>query len=336
MNKNRLIRVFIRNFKDNIFSINASNFESAALALFDFQFSQNEIYRSYCEEIRIKKTEVNSISKIPFLPIEFFKTHKVVSVKEKEKIVFESSGTTGEVRSKHYVFDPEFYLQNAENIFNQFYGDLKSYRFLTLLPSYAERNNSSLVYMMDHFMKKSIEPNPNYYLYNHKELREEIENSLNKNQKFILWGVTFGLLDFFDNHEINLQNNIILETGGMKGRKKEMIRAEVHQILKEKAKLINISSEYGMTELLSQGYALENGHFKTPAWLKIILREATDPFSKSDEIKRGGINVIDLANIESCAFIETKDLGAKVDANYHEILGRFDNSDVRGCNLMAI
>jgi phenylacetate-coenzyme A ligase PaaK-like adenylate-forming protein len=324
---------FSTSFKVQLTNLSAHQFQDACLDLFDYQYSQNEVYKSYCEAIRVKKSNIKTIEQIPFLPISFFKTHQVIVKNKIPKIIFESSGTTGSNTSKHYVSDPDFYLEVATHIFCKEFGRLEDFHFFALLPSYKERGNSSLVYMMNHFMKHQT---AQYYLYNHQELYNDIKTKIAQKQKIVVWGVTFGLLDFFETYSIDLQDNIIIETGGMKGRKQEMVREEVHELLSKASRLKNIGSEYGMTELLSQGYAKTNGIFSTPTWMRVLLRDSTDPFSVNSSIKRGGINIIDLANIDSCAFIETSDLGERLPNNQFKVLGRFDNSDIRGCNLMVV
>ena len=324
---------FSESFKVQLFGLQSHQFEDACLAVFDYQYAQNEVYRNYCDAIRVNKNNIKKINQIPFLPISFFKSHQVIIKGKQPKVVFESSGTTGSVISKHYVADPDFYLEIASTIFNQQYGKIENYHFFALLPSYKERANSSLVYMMNHFMKHQPEQ---YYLYNHQDLYRDIEQAIAQKIKFIVWGVTFGLLDFFESYSIDLQDNIIIETGGMKGRKQEMIREEVHEVLSKASALTHIGSEYGMTELLSQGYAKKQGNFSTPTWMQVLLRDSTDPLTIENTTQRGGINIIDLANIDSCAFIETSDLGQKLPNNQFKVLGRFDNSDVRGCSLMVI
>ena len=327
--------IFTKQFKEDIFHTNPTNFEDKALEVFQYQARQNEVYKSYLQFLKINPSLIQKVEQIPFLPIEFFKTHKVVSGNVPTQVIFESSGTTDQVRSKHHVADLDFYNQITEHIFEQFYGKLEDYDFFALLPSYAERDNSSLIYMVNHFMSKSKHQQMGFYLNNERALIEALKSALQKsNSKIILIGVTFALLDLADKANINLSGIEIMETGGMKGRRKELVREEVHQILTQRFSVPYVGSEYGMTELLSQGYAKKDGIFHTPEWVKIMLRNVNDPFEKGAHIQRGGINVIDLANIDTCSFIETKDLGSIYPNGGFNILGRFDNSDLRGCNLL--
>ena len=325
---------FRENFKAQFFHINESNFEDHCLGLFQYQARENKVYRQYLALLNINAAQVKSVADIPFLPIEFFKTHQVLSGNFQTEAIFESSGTTAQIRSKHYISDLHFYNKVSEAIFNHFYGPLKDYAFLALLPSYSERENSSLIYMMNHFISQSKHSQSGFYLDNYRELASQIANLKSQNIKIILVGVTFALLDFAENIKEEISGIIMMETGGMKGRRKEMLREEVHEILKQKFNLQTVDSEYGMTELLSQAYAQKDGEFKCPPWMKVILRSIDDPFEKGGNIKRGGINIIDLANIDSCAFIETKDIGEAISEGTFKVLGRFDNSEIRGCNLL--
>lgn len=329
---------FVQQFKQNIFDIDDSNFDEKALEIFEYQASKNEVYKQYLAYLKIEPSQITQIVDIPFLPIEFFKTHKVISGNVIPKVVFESSGTTGRSTSKHYVADLEFYNKICAHTFTASYGELTDYTFFALLPSYSERNNSSLVYMVSHFISQSSDSTSGFYLYNYEEMAKLIRLKLrNQNEsKIILFGVTFALLELALNFGTALSGINIIETGGMKGRGKEMVREEVHQILIQNLSVNCVGSEYGMTEMLSQAYAKTDGIYSPPNWLKIVLRNTSDPFEKGQQIVRGGINIIDLANIDSCAFIETKDLGQKNTGNSFEILGRFDNSDLRGCNLLVV
>jgi phenylacetate-coenzyme A ligase PaaK-like adenylate-forming protein len=335
---------FITNFKKKVLTLNPFGFEEIALEAFRFQAVHNPVYSAYLSALSIDKNSIKKLSEIPFLPIDFFKTHEILSHKAKIETVFESSGTTGIQNSKHYILDVIFYQNVAKKIFEQAYSKPADYQWLALLPSYLERNNSSLVYMVKHFIddshKNSIreERNDNFsgfYLNHTQELRHHLKKLQDTGQKTVLIGVTFALLDFAENNPMDLSNIIMIETGGMKGRRKEMIREEVHDILKEAFNLQQIHSEYGMTELLSQAYATQDGLFRCPASMKILLRDVNDPFEVGSHLKNGGINIIDLANIDSCCFLETKDLGVLVDSEHFKVLGRYDNADVRGCNLMV-
>jgi len=315
---------FINDFKKRLFYINEETFQDSSLALFDFQYHQNGIYRIYCDSIKKTPSNVKDIYSIPFLPIEFFKNHEISSSKKSTEKIFKSSGTTSSNRSQHHIKDLSFYHAVSHKIFESNFGKLADYTILALLPSYKEQGQSSLISMVDHLMKFS-QPGSGYFL--EKEINSLIESTDQK----ILIGVSFALIDL----EHTLSRNLtVIETGGMKGRKKEITRAELHERLKEKFKLDVIWSEYGMTELMSQAYGI-NGLLKFPNWASALIREVNDPFALLDEGKTGGINVIDLANIESCAFIETKDLGIVQKNKSFEVVGRFDNSDIRGCNLLV-
>lgn len=333
---------FTKNFKNALFKITPSNFEEYALQAFYFQATHNPVYRAYLSALSIDKNQIKKLSEIPFLPIDFFKTHQVLSLHAPVETIFESSGTTGTQNSKHYLLDGNFYQNVAKTIFEANYGKLTDYHFFALLPSYMERGNSSLVYMVKSFIestKKANEQAENFsgfYLKHTQELVGRLGKLREKKQKAILIGVTFALLDFAEHYQVDLSHVVIMETGGMKGRRKEMIREEVHKILKEAFNVKQIHSEYGMTELLSQAYAIKDGIFRCPPFMKVFLRDVNDPFEIGEHIKHGGINVIDLANIDSCAFIETKDLGTLIDHEHFKVLGRYDNADVRGCNLMVV
>ncbi len=320
--------------KQRLLNINADSFESLALDVFQFQYEYNKIYRKYVDLLKINIKSVKKMEEIPFLPIQFFKSHKVSTVDAPELKIYESSGTTGSVTSKHYVYDEDFYFAVAKRIFEERYGALPQYNILALLPNYLERSNSSLVAMVNYFMKFSG-PDSGFYLDDFSMLHEKVKYLKGKKERFILWGVTFALMDFSETFPMSLDENIVLETGGMKGRKKEMVRGEVHELLCHNFKIRSVHAEYGMTELFSQAYSQGDGLYSEPFSMKILLRELNDPFSYVAVGKRGGVNVIDLANIDSCSFIATQDLGLKHNDETFEILGRFDDSDVRGCNLMA-
>ncbi|SFE48662.1 LuxE/PaaK family acyltransferase [Thermoflexibacter ruber] len=333
---------FTKNFKNALFRITPSNFEQYALQAFYFQATYNSVYRAYLAALSIDKNQVKKLSEIPFLPIDFFKTHQVLSHHAPVETIFESSGITGMQNSKHYLLDGNFYQNVARTIFEANYGKLADYQFFALLPSYIERANSSLVYMVKSFIESSKKANEQgenfsgFYLKHTQEMIDCLRKLQEKKQKAILIGVTFALLDFAEHYSMDLSHVVIMETGGMKGRRKEMIREEVHQILKEAFNVKQIHSEYGMTELLSQAYAIKDGIFRCPPFMKVLLRDVNDPFEVGGHVKNGGINVIDLANIDSCAFIETKDLGTLIDHEHFKVLGRYDNADVRGCNLMIV
>ena len=319
-------------FINKIFNCtNYATFEKLALEIFDFQMENNLTYAAYAALILRGKNPEN-INEIPFLPLEFFKTEQIICKGQVIEEIFLSSGTTGE-QSKHLVSNIELYKSSYQKTFQLFYGDITDYCILALLPSYKEREGSSLIYMVDDLIKKSKHPQSNYYLNNYEELATTLKELESKKQKTILFGVTYALLDLAEEFPQKLERTIIMETGGMKGQRKELLKEEIHSILKHSFATENIHSEYGMTELLSQGYSKGNNIFKTPPWMKILTRDVNDPLSIISN-KTGGINVIDLANIYSCPFIATQDLGKTFTDGSFSVLGRFDNSDVRGCNLL--
>ena len=321
--------------QSDIFNIkNDEEFEKAALKLFKYQIINNPIYKNYAQLVLKNKIPKN-IYEIPFLPIDFFKSNEVICKNKNVDSIFLSSGTGGE-RSKHLVCDIELYKQSFLKSFELFYGDVSQYCILSLLPNYREQGASSLVYMVDELIKESKNKLSGFYLNNYEKLAKTINVVEEKNQKTILFGVTYALLDFAEQFPTKLKSTIIIETGGSKGKRKEYIKEELHNILKQSFCLENIHSEYGMTELLSQSYSKSNGVFKSPPWKKIIIRDPHDPFSIVEANKTGGINIIDLANIYSCPFIATQDLGKTYEDESFSILGRFDNSDLRGCNQLTI
>jgi phenylacetate-coenzyme A ligase PaaK-like adenylate-forming protein len=318
---------------NKIFSCNnKATFEALALELFDYQMENNPIYAPYAALILKGKTPAN-IYEIPFLPIEFFKQEQIICQGKGVEEVFLSSGTTGE-QSKHLVADISLYKKSYLRAFQQFYGDINDYCILALLPSYQEREGSSLIYMVDDLIKKSGHPKSGFYLNNLAELSETIKELESKGQKVILFGVTYALLDLAAQYPQHLKHTIIMETGGMKGKRKELLKEEIHQLLEEAFLTKNIHSEYGMTELLSQSYSKGKNIFKSPPWMKILVRDVNDPLSIMGDNKKGGINVIDLANIHSCPFVATQDLGCTFEDGPFSVLGRFSNADVRGCNLL--
>jgi hypothetical protein len=329
---------FAATIKEYLLSSPAHITDNLVLEVFRYQAQHNLVYRQYLNYLNCNIEKVQKISQIPFLPIEFFKHHAIVignsTTENLPTTIFESSGTTGQTPSRHYVKDIAFYLENAKVIFEQFYGKLTDYHILALLPSYLERTNSSLVAMVQAFMQYTAQPS-GFYLNDYVALAEELKKLENSPKKVLLIGVTFGLLDFAEQFAMPLKNTMIMETGGMKGRRKELLREEVHQILCEAFAVPSIHSEYGMTELLSQGYSKGQGVFQSTPALQLYLRNMNDPFDIGLHLKDGGINVIDLANIDSCCFIETKDIGAITPEGF-KILGRYDNADVRGCNLMVL
>jgi hypothetical protein len=307
-------------------------FDEKALEIFRFQARENLIYKNFIRALKLDIDNVKRIDQIPFLPVSFFKTHEVITGNNKVEVVFTSSGTTGET-SSHHVKDIKLYVESFSISFKQFYGDIKDYCFLALLPSYLERSGSSLVYMCESLIQSGKHPLSGFYLHNRKELNDHLHQLKQQKQKTILIGVTYALLDHAAEFPIDFPELIIMETGGMKGKRKEMIREEVHTILKQGFNVESIHSEYGMTELLSQAWSYGNGLYFCPPWMKVLTRNVNDPM-EVNETGSGGVNIIDLANIYSCSFIATQDLGTVNTDQSFTINGRFDNSDLRGCNLM--
>ena len=323
--------------RKQIFNIKSQqDFKETTLQVFKHQFKNNKVYRSFCDLLYVHPSDVNEIKDIPFLPIQFFKSKKILSSLDEIQETFTSSGTTGSITSKHFLTDVSIYQESYLKGFHHFYGDIKEYTVLALLPNYLERNGSSLVYMVDDLIKKSNNSESGFYLNNLDELAKKLINLDNKGQKILLIGVSFALLDFIEKHQFQLKNTVVMETGGMKGRRKELIRSELHSLLQNGFGVSEIHSEYGMTELLSQGYSNGNGVFDCPPWMKILTRDTEDALTIQQPNKTGGINVIDLANYNSCSFIATQDLGKVHQNGTFEIIGRFDNSDIRGCNLMVL
>ena len=321
----------------DIFTIsNQKQFDKIALKIFRFQYENNLVYREFCDFLKTDVQKVKSIEQIPFLPIQFFKSHSVVSTTNPIQTTFTSSGTTGMITSKHLVTDLGIYEESYRKGFSQFYGNIEDYVVLALLPSYLEREGSSLIHMVDDLIQLSNQDESGFYLHNYDELIAKLIQLDHAGQNVILIGVTYALLDLVEKHSFQLENTIIMETGGMKGKRKEMIREELHLELCNGFGVKSIHSEYGMTELLSQAYSLGEGIFECPSWMQILVRDTEDALSYVREGKTGGINVIDLANINSCSFIATQDLGKKYPNGSFEILGRFDHSDIRGCNLMVV
>lgn len=320
-----------------IFSIaSEEKFQALAIEVFKFQFENNPVYRSFCDLLYKHPSDVKSIEDIPFLPIQFFKTHQVLSSKAPIEDTFSSSGTTGAVTSKHDVTDLSIYEQSFRQGFHQFYGNIKDYVILALLPNYLERQGSSLIYMVNDMIAQSNHPESGFYLNNINDLKEQLITLDSEGKKVLLIGVSFALLNLVEQHQFKLKNTIIMETGGMKGRRKELVREELHKLLISGFGVSQIHSEYGMTELLSQAYSQGNGRFKCPNWMRVLTRDPEDALTLQTVEKTGGINVIDLANINSCAFIATQDLGRVYEDDSFEIIGRFDSSDIRGCNLMVL
>jgi len=339
---------------NRIFNVNESNFDDLVLEIFQFQYQHNPIYRTYIDTLRFNPKTINKLSDIPFLPIRFFKTHRVTTTDFEPVYQFESSGTTQTGNSRHFVKDIEMYRQSFVTAFELFYGQLKDWCVIGLLPSYLERSNSSLVFMVNELIRKSGHEQSGFYLNDYEKLYENLKNLQGKKQKTLLIGVTYALLDFAEKYSLPLTHTTVMETGGMKGRREEIVREEVHDLLKREFQLDFIHSEYGMTELLSQAYSKGDGIFYCPPWMKVLVRDEEDPFEvqssepgvQSSEFRvksidsrltrKGVINVIDLANIYSCSFIATDDAGKLYADGSFEVLGRIDNSDIRGCSLMAI
>jgi len=321
---------------DRIFSIGSSTeFEACCLEIFAFQAHHCPVYAEYLSLLDIKAAAITQVGDIPFLPIEFFKTRDIISSGSRPQIVFSSSGTTGSIPSKHLVADVMCYERSFRTAFQRFYGSPDKLAILALLPSYSEREGSSLIYMVDDLIRQSKHPMSGYFLYDHGELHNVLRQLRASNVKTMLIGVTYALLDFVESHPIDFPELLVMETGGMKGRRREMIREEVHEKLCKGFNVSLIHSEYGMTELLSQAYSKGHGLFECPPWMSIHIRDTNDPLSPLPADRTGGINVVDLANIHSCAFIATQDLGKVHADGRFEVLGRFDQSDIRGCNLLV-
>ncbi len=330
------------NLRNNIFTVNEDNFEALSIEIFNYQYEHNAIYRKYCDLTIRDINTIKQLHEIPFLPIQFFKSQQITTGNFEAEAVFESSGTTGSINSKHYVKDLNWYTKSFLEGFDLFYGNIEDYCILGLLPSYLERKNASLVYMVDALIKKSNNELSGFHLYDHKKLHEIIKSNEENKQKTLLIGVSYALLDFAENFPMKLNNTIVMETGGMKGKREEMTKQALHQVLINQFEVAQIHSEYGMTELLSQAYSFGNGIFSTPPWMKILLRSEDNPLQtfqsilKEHRTQRGVVNVIDLANIDSCCFIATEDTGINYADGRFEITGRLNNSDIRGCGLMIV
>ena len=320
-----------------IFEIKSDReFDSLALEIFEYQYHNTDVYREFCDRIGVGPKVVSHLEEIPFLPIELFKAKEIIAAGKTAEFCFRSSGTTGSEVSEHYVADLELYRNSFHKAFEKFYGDIRQYCVLGLLPSYLERKDSSLVFMVEDFIRQSKHPESGFYLHDYKNLSSQLQKLEEENTPILLIGVTFALLDMVELCQYPLKNTIVIETGGMKGRRMELIREEVHSRLKEAWGLTKIHSEYGMTELLSQAYSKGSGEFNSPEWMRIMIRDTEDPRKMLQDGLTGGINIIDLANIFSCSFIASQDLGKLLPDGRFEVLGRFDHSDIRGCNLMAI
>lgn len=320
-----------------IFNIQSEqDFKEAALRVFKHQFENNQVYRSFCDLLYKNPSDVKEIQEIPFLPIQFFKSHTVLSSEKNVVKTFTSSGTTGSIPSKHRVTDLSWYHKSYLKGFQYFYGDVKDYTILALLPNYLEREGSSLIYMVDDLIQQTNKPDSGFYLQNLSELSSTLKKLDAKGEKVLLIGVAFALLDLIEKETFQLNNTLIMETGGMKGRRKELVREQLHKILTEGFGVDKIHSEYGMTELLSQGYSKGEGVFECPPWMRVLTRDTEDALTILDNHQTGGINVIDLANYNSCSFIATQDLGKLKENATFQVLGRFDHSDIRGCNLLVV
>ena len=321
---------------ESVFNISSEKeFIKTALKVFRFQYDNNLVYQTFCNYLHKNKDNVKELNQIPFLPITFFKSHKITSTDFNPEAIFTSSGTTSTINSNHFVKDLNIYEKSFTNAFSQFYGNVENYCILALLPSYLEREGSSLVYMAKCLIENSNHKNSGFYLHNIDELYTVLNELDQQGENVILIGVTYALLNLAEKYKLSLKNTIVIETGGMKGMRKELVRNELHQILQNAFGVSHIHSEYGMTELLSQAYSLGEGKFQCPPWMKILVRDTEDALQIIPNGKTGGINVIDLANIYSCSFIATQDLGKNHD-DYFEVLGRFDTADIRGCNLLSL
>lgn len=319
--------------RERINSVDSSTFESVALAVFNWQYSHNPLYQLYVDSLGRLPEEINRVNQIPFLPISFFKSFEIKTGVWEKETVFESSGTTGSISSKHYIKDEVYYLEGCKKTFQDHYGPIEQYQILAQLPSYLERGNSGLISMVNAFMQDAI-PGSGFYLNELDELKTQLEKAKLAGVPTILWGVTFALLDFAEACQIDFPELIVMETGGMKGRRKEMIRQDVHQTLQDAFGVPQIHSEYGMTELFSQAYSKEGGIYTPSRIMKVVPRDLNDPLDYPYKARRGGLNIIDLANYNTCSFIETQDLGVVNEDGTFEVLGRIDNSEIRGCNLM--
>jgi hypothetical protein len=323
-------------FKHSIFNLKSPNeFNEITLSLFRYQYKNNIIYKRFVDALGVSERKVYHPEQIPFLPVSFFKTHKIVTGDFVEEMVFESSGTTGIETSKHYVVDSGLYQLSFTKGLELFYGDLSQYAVFALLPSYLERKNSSLVYMVEKIMLQSNRQMGGFFLNELGALKQQLLEAQRQGLKIMLFGVTFALLDMVENFPVSIPDAVIFETGGMKGRRKELTRMELHEKLCKGFGVEKIHSEYGMTELLSQAWSAGDGIFKCPPWMKIMIADTNDPLSYLETGRTGGINIIDLANFHSCSFISTQDLGRVFDDETFEVLGRFDNSDIRGCSLLV-
>jgi phenylacetate-coenzyme A ligase PaaK-like adenylate-forming protein len=326
-----------REIEDAVFNIQSGEeFNQLALSVFAFQFQNNSVFRKYCKLLGRGPESIMSVRDIPFLPIEFFKRFRVLSCNEPTDKIFISSGTTGSERSRHYIKKLDLYRKSFIRTFKRFYGNPEDYCILALLPGYLEQENSSLVFMVNKLIEQTGHPDSGFYLHDRETLAKKLTQLDGGHRRVILFGVSHALLNMAENYSFRLKNTFVIETGGMKGRRREITREELHRNLMKGFGVEQVHSEYGMAELLSQAYAKQNGRFHTPPWMRILIRDLYDPFNYPETRNSGGINIIDLANLYSCSFIETQDVGRKNEDGSFEVLGRFDYSDIRGCNLMVI
>ena len=321
-------------FEAQLYAVNDHSFENIALSLFRYQSANNDLYRRYIGHLGVDPGQIISLNQVPYLPISLFKRHRIQTGTWTAEKEFCSSGTTEGTVSRHYIRDFQFYLRNARRCFEHFFGDPAGYHFLALLPSYLERSESSLVAMMHYFIEESRSPHSGFYLHNYEKLIRDAEALRHGNRTVMVWGVAFALLDLAERFQPDLSHCLVIETGGMKGRRPEITRNELHQILRKSLNVGKIRSEYGMTELLSQAYSMEEGAFFCPPGLKVVVRDVTDPLEKGIH-RPGALNFVDLANFHSIAFVETEDLGEIHNDGSFSVVGRLDNSDVRGCNLLV-
>lgn len=322
-------------FVNKIFEVENTGFESLAMELFTYQYKANKVYNEWCDCLHADTAKVVAADKMPFLPISFFKTNTIISGDANYELFFESSGTTQTNKSRHYIKDMQMYIQSFAKGFELFYGDIKDWCIIGLLPSYLQQGNSSLIKMVDELIKLSGHSKSSFYLYEYEKLHHILNELEHQQQKTLLLGVTYALLDFAEQFPMQLSSTTIMETGGMKGRRKELTRAEVHDILKKRFQIQQVHSEYGMSELLSQAYSQANGRFNCPPWMKVFVRDEDDPLLVK-RFGKGALNIIDLANANSCAFIATDDVGEVFEDGSFTVQGRLDGSDIRGCSLMVI
>jgi len=320
--------------KDRLLDFKKDDFEQLAFEIYRMQAVKNQVYNEYHAYLGKNPQNIHQLEDIPFLPIEFFKSHEIKTYDWASERIFNSSGTTGQISSQHHILDLEFYKKISLKNFEYVFGPISDYNILALLPSYLERDDSSLVYMVDHFIERSASGENSFYLNDFDRLLEDLTQLKGGGKKIMLWGVSFALLDLIENYGPDLNGVMVVETGGMKGRRKEMTKQELHELIMHGLNVEQVYSEYGMTELLSQGYSLGEGVFSLPPWMRIQIREINDPFDRVEYGNGGGMNIIDLSNFHSCSFIETKDIGRLWQDGTFEVLGRYDNSDIRGCNLL--